>query len=118
MLYRAENSITPKLKLSDIERNESLSCILKFRFPGNWRTIMSTQMTEAPRMHAIPLRMVMTHPRSSLDSTMAISMSRVVYAVESNYCMGDNSVGPCAMAMLISLVACPDDAFLEITEKF
>jgi hypothetical protein len=70
MLYSAENSITPKLKLNDMDKKVSLSCILKSRFPGNCRIIMSMQITEAPRMHATPLKEVMIHPRSSFVSTM------------------------------------------------
>jgi hypothetical protein len=32
--------------------------------------IMSMQITEAPKMHARPLKEVITHPRSSFESTM------------------------------------------------
>lgn len=45
-------TITPKLKLSDDDKNVSLSWILKLRLLGNFLTIMSTQMMEAPMMHA------------------------------------------------------------------
>ena len=72
MLYNAENSITPKLKLNDIDRNVSLSWMRKSRFPGNWRMMMSTHITEAPTMQATPLSIVITHPRSSLERTMLL----------------------------------------------
>lgn len=39
---------------------------------------MSTQITEAPRIHAIPLRMVMIHPRSSFESTIVSDCASVV----------------------------------------
>lgn len=45
-------TMTPKLKLSDDDKNVSLSCILKLRLLGNFLTIMSTQMMEAPMIHA------------------------------------------------------------------
>lgn len=70
MLYKAEKSMTPKLRLSDIDKKVSLSWILKSRFPGSWRIMMSMHITEAPKMHATPLSEVMTHPLSSFDSTM------------------------------------------------
>jgi hypothetical protein len=38
--------------------------------------IMSMQITEAPRMHATPLREVITHPRSSFVSTIVTGCSR------------------------------------------
>jgi hypothetical protein len=44
--------MTPKLKLSDVDKNISLSCILKLRLLGNFLMIISTQMMEAPMMHA------------------------------------------------------------------
>jgi hypothetical protein len=67
-------TITPKLKLKDADKNESLSWILKFFFPGNCRTMMSTQMMDAPRTQAIPDRTVMIQPRSSLVSPMAAGL--------------------------------------------
>jgi len=70
MLYTAENSMTPKLRLRDTERNVSLFLMSQFLFPGNSRTIRSTQMNEAPNMQAIPLNPVMTHPRSSFVRPM------------------------------------------------
>jgi len=70
MLKSAEKSMTPKLRLSDVERNISLSCILKLRLLGNFLMIISTQMMEAPMMHAAPLTLAMTHPRSSFERPM------------------------------------------------
>lgn len=55
MLYRAEKSITPKLKLRDTDRKESLSWILKFFLPGNCLMRTSTHITEAPRTHAVAI---------------------------------------------------------------
>ena len=52
MLKSAEKSMTPKLRLSDDDKNISLSCILKLRLLGNFLMIISTQMMEAPMMHA------------------------------------------------------------------
>lgn len=71
-------TITPKLRLSDADKKESLSCILKSFFPGNWRMRMSTQMMEAPKTHAMPLSTVMIHPRSSFESAMLALDSRLL----------------------------------------
>jgi len=45
--------MTPKLKLSDADKNVSLSWMRKFFLPGNWRMMISTQMMEAPKTHAV-----------------------------------------------------------------
>jgi len=44
--------MTPKLRLSERDKNVSLSWILKFFLPENRRTMISTQITDAPRTHA------------------------------------------------------------------
>ena len=44
--------MTPKLRLSEAERNASLSVIEKFRQRGICRMGMSTQMTAAPMTQA------------------------------------------------------------------
>lgn len=46
------HTITPKLKLSDAERNVSLSVILKSCILGNCLTIMSMHMILAPKQQA------------------------------------------------------------------
>jgi hypothetical protein len=45
--------MTPKLKLSEVERKTSLSWIFQPFLPGNWRTMMSMHMNEAPKMQAV-----------------------------------------------------------------
>lgn len=45
-------TITPKLRLREADKNESLSWILKVFFPGNCRTMTSTHIIEAPTTHA------------------------------------------------------------------
>lgn len=81
--------MTPKLRLNDTDMKVSLSWIRKFRLLGINRMMRSTQMTAAPRAHAgqwsvtnevpfndvsqsipTPLKQVMTHPRSSFESTI------------------------------------------------
>jgi hypothetical protein len=53
ILYSAENSMTPKLRLSETDRNTSLSWMRKFLWPGNCRMSISIQMKLAPNMQAI-----------------------------------------------------------------
>jgi hypothetical protein len=47
-----KHTMTPKLKLSELARKTLLSCMRKPRFPGNWRTMMSTHMMDAPMTQA------------------------------------------------------------------
>jgi hypothetical protein len=43
----ANLTITPKERLSPVDKNVLLSSILKFFFPGNWRMIRSTHIIDA-----------------------------------------------------------------------
>lgn len=58
-------TMTPKLSDNDEERKALLSCILKFRCPGICWMIRSTQMIEAPAMHAMSKSAGMYRGRSS-----------------------------------------------------
>jgi hypothetical protein len=51
---KKRQTMTPKLKLNDDERNALLSSILKYLQVsfGIWRIRRSTQMKRAPNMHA------------------------------------------------------------------
>ncbi len=81
-----KHTITPKLRLSEEDKNVLLSCILKFLFPGSKRTMRSTHIIADPNTHAelnisarasntsanvpTPLTHVIIHPRVSLSSTI------------------------------------------------
>ena len=43
----ANLTMTPKERLSPVDKNVLLSSILKFFFPGNWRMIRSTHIIDA-----------------------------------------------------------------------
>ena len=71
--------MTPKLKLSDEARKALLSWMRKWRLLGMRRMGMSMRMTDAPAMHARPLKPHMIQPRVSLSMAL-VSMARALDA--------------------------------------
>jgi hypothetical protein len=53
-LHMSNLTMTPKERLSPVDKNVLLSSILKFFFPGNWRMIRSTHIIDAVRKSVQP----------------------------------------------------------------